>query len=135
MRFLLLGFVIGSFFASAAPVPVGFEDEAVLQSVMSGEFMEEPLLNTSTELHTVFRAFFPQTSSDSFMALTIDHPRYPEIYSTFKEGRTTQISADQTQFDWWSHMVIHVGLFSKHLYPTGRHTLSRPADAISEGKS
>ncbi len=118
--------------AVAEPV-TGFEDQVVLDSVMTGTVTVEEVLATDSESTFVIRGFFPKVTPDQYVDLATDHRKYPSMFSEIKEAKTTWVNSERTEWKYWMNIVIKVLFFTKTIYPEGKQVYSRPVNAIGEG--
>ncbi len=118
--------------ALAAEPPPGFEEHGVLEKVKAGEIVKTEVVATKKEFKSVFRAFFKKTSPDAYTALATNHPKYPQLFSDIKEAKTVNANAEGTEFDYWLHVVLKVGIFTQHVYPEGHQSYKRAVDEKSE---
>ena len=109
-------------------------DPAEIQKLLQGTIIQKDTINTKKEFQTITKAFFKQVSADAYAALAVNYAVYPTMFEEVTEGKTIKSNHDQTEHDYWLHLVIYAGPFTEHIYPEGHHTIVRPIDGTSEGK-
>lgn len=130
----LLGLFAVTAMAAPADPPIGFEDPALLGTVMDGKIVLQDKVDSKVEFRTVAKAFFNKVSPDSYVALAVNHPKYKDLFSEVKKGETTKISDDKSTYDYKLHLRISVGPFSQDVYPEGRQVITLATDALAEAR-
>ncbi|MBI4404941.1 MAG: hypothetical protein HY537_12305 [Deltaproteobacteria bacterium] len=119
--------------ASAGDPPIGF-DEETLGKVMAGQIVTKELVGTKNEFRHVIRAYFNKVSSDAYIGLATDHPRYATLFPEVKEGKTLKVNDTRTEFDFWLHLDLQYGPYTIPMYPELHQTVFRAPDQLSEAR-
>lgn len=133
LAFVLCLLVLASSMTLADP-PEGFEDPGLLAKVLNGDIVIEDIVDIPLEFRSYGRSYFDGVSSEAFVEGITDHARWPDLIGEVKEAKTTKINADQTEFDFWAHMIVNYLFFTYEFYPEGRQTISPAPDILSETK-
>lgn len=112
----------------------GFEDPNALAKIMNGEILVTDAVETKVEFRSFVRAYFNKVSPDAYIDVLTNHEMWSELIPEVKEGKTTNVNADKTVFDWWLHMKIKYGFLTFNVYPEGQQTVYRAVDTKSEAK-
>lgn len=134
MGLICLVIFIATVGIARAEPPEGFEDPVLLQKVMAGEVVVQDVLSTKVEFRTFSRSFFDEVSPKEYVDLVTDHPKWPMFVPEIKEGKTTKVNEDRTQFEFWLHVVAQFGLFTYDLYPEISQTIYWANDEVNESR-
>lgn len=118
----------------ADPAPKGFEDPALLEQVLKGKIVTKEIVNTPTEVHTVIKSFFQAVSSDAYLDLAVDYPKYSQMFSEIESAHQLTVNADKTEYDCALNIKMKIGILEKKAYAELHQILTRSRDAISEAK-
>lgn len=123
----------GRAYALASP-PAGFEDPGLMSKVMAGEIVVKQLVDTKQENRTVLRSYFNKVSGKAYADLAMNYEKYPSLFSEVKEAKTTKVSQDRKETEYWMDMLVTVGFFTTHVYPEGKHTYTPGTTSASEDR-
>jgi len=133
MKLMILGAVLClSANLARAEGPAGFEDPALLESVMNGKIVFEDKLDTKVEFRTVGKAFFAKASPEAYAQLASNFEKYPQLFTEVKEGKTLTTSDDKLDRTYSLNLEVKVGFITQQVLAEGHQTLVPALDAISE---
>lgn len=118
----------------AADIPPGFEAPGLIDRLLAGEIVLEEKVNNKFDYQAYQRAFAPKASAEAYIKIAINHAAYPNYFKEVQSAKTTAQNADLTEIDYWADVIFKSGIFSYHLYPTGKQLITYAKDAVSESK-
>lgn len=117
---------------SLADTPKGFEDPAMLEKIMKGTIVKTTVVDTKMESKIVLKAYSNKTSTDAYIDLAINHAKYPALFPEFQDAKTTKVSEDKTEYNYWSDLIIQHGFLSLHVNPEGVQKITRAKETAGE---
>jgi hypothetical protein len=118
----------------AIGAPAGFTDAKLLKKIMNGSIVVTTVNDSSTEYRTYVRAFFDKVSPDAYVDLYTSHKDWIGLLPELKDAKTVSANADRTQFEYSLYLKVRYFGLPFDVYPEGRQTVTRGADALSEWK-
>jgi hypothetical protein len=137
MRKLFQLFVVAAFVqmsSNAADIPKGFEEPGLMDRLLAGKIVTKRIVDTQTESKVLVRSFYKKVSTDAYIELAVNYPKYADMFQEVREGKLLKVNAEKTQYDYKLHVVASVGIITKHVYPEFRHSIGRAKTTLGEAR-
>ncbi len=108
---------------SFAGNPEGFDD-ATLAKALQGETVLETLKDTGDEYHIFQRTYFANVSSDAYIELAVNHPKYVDMFDEVEAAQTLSINNDRTNFKYSLNLKVKVGFATFYMDGEGEQKVT-----------